>query len=468
MGRLERTGRPPALALGLLWALGTTGCGGSQDPEPTWSGGPRPPDVVLILLDTLRADALSVYGNDRETAPFLASLAEAGTVFETAYSVSTWTAPSTASLLTGVYPDRHGVTRGFFAQFREGEPVSPEALEEMELLAISSEIPTLAERFQELGYDTYGLASNVNIGPEMEFERGFDRFERHDMQEARFLRKVLLSWKAEMDESDAPRFVYLHFNDVHKPYQPRPKFSFPPRTDDEVGRKRALYEGELSYLDRFLGLIHQDLGVEDDTLVVVAADHGEEFLEHGRFYHEFQLHVELNWIPLIVHAPNLRVAPGRIAGNVSLIDVAPTILDLIGFEASEEFDGASLADQCRAQDKGQPMAGVVAQFDQRPLILHRFESGNNMWGVILGDWKLIRSDEDGYLLYNRVDDPWEQTNVYADHTDRAAALEAILEEHIARNPGTRSGRTNVEIDEDLLERLKAAGYVGGNEDEEDE
>ena len=77
-------------------------------------------------------------------------------------------------------------------------------------------------------------------------------------------------------------------------------------------------------------------------------------------------------------------------------------------------------------------------------------------------------DEDGYLLYNRVDDPWEQTNVYADHIDRAAALEAILEEHIARNPGTRSGRTNVEIDEDLLERLKAAGYVGGNEDEEDE
>ena len=442
-------------------ALGASCGGGAASPED----GPRPPDVVLILLDTLRADALSAYGNEHETAPYLARLAAGGTVFETAYSVSTWTAPSTASLLTGVYPDRHGVTRGFVAQFREGEPVHEDRLPDLELLAIARETPTLAERFRELGYRTFGLASNVNVGPEMEFERGFDRFERHDLRPAKELRQHLLEWQDEIRSTDDPCFVYLHFNDVHQPYDLRPRWYRPGENRKRGKEDRARYESELGYLDFFLARIHEDLGVDEDTLLVVASDHGEEFFDHGGFFHDFTLYVELSWIPLVVHAPGLRVAPGRARGNVSLIDVAPTIFDLCGLPVPGDLDGRSLAPLCWAADKGAPVDRLVAELDERPLFLHRLEDDVHLWGVIHGDWKLIRAPE-GDLLFDRATDPREQTNLAPERPEVVERLAALLASHVGRGSNPSSTRTNVEIDEDLLRRLREAGYVGGDDEDD--
>ena len=459
--------RLAAIAIGLLPGLAGSSCGGRPAPAPEGTApaaGAKPPNVVLILLDTLRADALPFYGNPRATAPYLARLAERATVFENAYSVSSWTAPSTASLLTGVYPDRHGVLRGFLAHFREGEAVPEKELEDLELLAISSDVETLAQRFGELGYDTYGLASNVNVGPEMDFQRGFDVFERHDLKDARFLRQRLLEWKPRMQASEAPRFLYLHFNDVHKPYELRPRFYLPREPKSEAGDRRALYESELGFLDSFLARIHEDLGFDDQTLIVVAADHGEEFGEHGRWYHEFSLHGELSWIPLVVHAPGLRVRPGRARGNVSLIDVAPTILDLVGFPVPEALDGRSLAPLCWAEDKEREPAATRDALDARPLILHRFENGQHLWGAILGRWKLIEGPE-GALLYDVQADPGETVDLHEREPEVAARLAAAIQAHRERGSRPLSTRTHVEIDDELLRRLREAGYVGGTDDE---
>ena len=131
-----------------LLILCTAGCGSE----------PRRPDVVLVVVDTLRADALGIYGAEDDPAPFLTSLAQAGTVFEAAQSTSSWTAPATASLLTGRYPAAHLVTRGFFAQAHGVDP------DQVELVQLAEDAPLLAERFSRAGYRTVGLATNVNIG----------------------------------------------------------------------------------------------------------------------------------------------------------------------------------------------------------------------------------------------------------------------------------------------------------------
>jgi len=413
---------------------------------------------VVILLDTLRADVLSFYGAEEERAPYLAQLAAGGTVFENAFSTSTWTAPSTASMLTGVYPDRHGVTRGFLAQFREGDAVSEEVLGQMELLAISSDVPTMAERFKQAGYNTFALASNVNIGPEMAFDRGFDEFERHDLEPAKFLRDRLLAMRSRIEATDAPSFLYLHFNDVHKPYERRLRFYRPGENRDETAEYLERYRSELGYLDSFLARIHKAMGFDDDTLIVVVADHGEEFREHGQLYHEFTLHVELNHIPFLIRAPGLRVAPGRVRENVSLIDVVPTIFDLIGLQAPADLDGRSLAPFCRSEDKRKGLRAESEALTQRPLILHRFEDGEHLWGVILDNWKLIQSHL-GVLLYNLAEDPEEQNNIADSHMPLVQQLIAHLDEHRNRGSNPQSMRTQVDIDQDLLDRLKAIGYV---------
>jgi len=448
----------PLLLLLSLAAL--VGCGGGDDtPGPAQtSNGPTPPDVVLILVDTLRADALSFYGAPRTSAPYLASLAAAGTVFQRAYSSSTWTAPSTASVHTGVYPDRHGVTRGFLAQFREGETLAESEVGQMQLLSISPDVPTLAERFADLGYRTWGLTTNVNVGSEMAFDRGFERFERHDLETANFVRERLLAWGGESTDDDRPLFLYLHLNDVHKPYRLRPRFYIPEEGREKTAELRARYQSELGFVDGVLSRIHEDLQLADDTLLVMVADHGEEFMDHGQLYHELSLYNELNQVPMVFHAPALRVRPGVVQENVGLIDVAPTMLDLLGFEVPTDLDGRSLASFCRSMDKQTGLGEERQILIERPLFLHRHEYGQQLWGIIQERWKLIEGPE-SLELYHLGRDPHEKTNVVEQYPDLVEQLKSRLDAHRDRGIDPHSARTDVEIDAELLERLKSLGYV---------
>lgn len=448
----------PLTPLALLGAL-LCACGGDPAEETPALADANAPDVVVVLLDTLRADALSIYGAEREVAPFLAGMARQGTVFERAWSTSTWTAPATASVLTGCYPDRHGVTRGFLAHFREadGGQVGEQDLEQIELHAISTQAATLAERFQRLGYATFGMAANINIGDEMEFDRGFERFERHHGETAKELRQRLLDWKEELG-GERPSFLYLHFNDVHEPYHLRPRFFAPPTdTEDEVQRAYAQYLSEVGYVDSFLARLAGELNWGEDTLLVVVADHGEEFMDHGQMAHEFTLFSELSQVPMVVYGPSLGVQAGRFPENVSVVDLAPTLFELVGLP-QEEFDGRSLAEVCMRRDKT-PTADERNAWAERPLFMHRFERGRHLWGVVIGRWKLIQNFDGRLALFDLVEDPRETRNLREVEAERCERLLELLDEHRGRGVQAESRRADVTIDQDLLDRLKSLGYV---------
>ena len=300
------------------------------------------PNVVVILMDTLRPDYLGFYGYEEEKAPFLAELAERAVVFERAFSTSSWTAPSTSSLFTSLYPHQHGVIEGFLMHRTRSKRREDAGVETLELNRLPADVATLPEVFQSMGYTTFGLAANINVGEEIGFSRGFDRFERDSEASAAFFLERVTEWRDDIRQSE-PFFLYLHLNDVHLPYHKR--FPYYQKQEAKLGNRRARYLSELSYADEHLRKIYETLDLGKDTVVVALSDHGEEFRDHGGLAHQAKLYIELNRVLMMIHAPFLELEPRRVALNVSLIDVLPTLIELAGGAEEEgRFDrqGVSL------------------------------------------------------------------------------------------------------------------------------
>jgi hypothetical protein len=206
-----------------------------------WVGWPREV-VVLVVLDTVRADAAH--------GPFLDDLAARSTVYRHARSTSSWTAPSTASLFTGLYPTEHGVTGGFRAQQRAAGVDVVLRDPDIALRGMPAEVPTLPERFRAAGWRTLGVASNVNIGTELGFDRGFDWFFLDRTADSDALLRRMTAWLVARGPG-RPTFVYLHLNDAHQPYKARePYYRRPARRSDE---ERARYASEIAAMDAALG-----------------------------------------------------------------------------------------------------------------------------------------------------------------------------------------------------------------------
>lgn len=333
--RSFRHGTGSRAALGALASVALLACSGSE-------AGSQPRNVVLVCIDTLRADHLGAYGYDRNpTTPNLDRLAESSMLFEDVWATSGWTKPSVPSFLTGTLPCQHGVYEGS-ARARIGAvtDVLPEDLE------------TLAERFQQEGYQTAAFVKNAQLRRGNGFEQGFDTY-RDEVGDAQEIRWQATDWLDARDER-RPFFVYLHLLDVHWPY-PVPdeyasRFASPEDAtrfrggdsralrdainDGEVpfGKRdrdalRDLYDGALSYVDEQLGQLLgalADRGLRDSTVVSVMSDHGEEFGERGRIGHGHGLSEGLLRVPWILHVPGR--APRRHAAPVSLLDLFPTLL----------------------------------------------------------------------------------------------------------------------------------------------
>lgn len=312
------------------------------------------PHVLLISIDTLRSDHLGCYGYPRATSPHIDELSKRGTLFENACSTASWTLPSHASLMTGTYPARHGVRD-------DGNRLRPD-------------LPTLAERLQELGYWTCGAVSGVYVTRTFGFERGFERFDEalaRDSRQKNVATGIVDRLLEQIDArpAGAPFFAFAHVFDPHFDYRPpspyRERFvdpaydgeldgtlgSMAPYLDAgpmrEADRQHLidLYDGEIAYVDAEIGRLLAALEEREvlaDTVVVVTADHGEEFKEHGALGHAKTLYNEQLAIPLII-AGTPRFPPGqRHAAPVSLVDVAPTILALVRGGAADGFDGVPL------------------------------------------------------------------------------------------------------------------------------
>lgn len=291
------------------------------------------PNIVLIVADTLRADHLPFYGYNRTDTPFLASMSKRSILFEHAWAPSSWTAPSTASIITSLYPFQHGVLRNFITtKVRMG--LDPKLI----MARLPNGAITMAEILKNAGYKTFGVSMNINITKELNFNQGFDRFVYKEGKDADIANSQLREWKKEI-QSAQPSFVYVQYMDCHIPYG-RVSPWYKPGSDKQSDQMAA-YDSEICYLDRRIQEISQLLGWERDTLFIFTSDHGEEFKEHGHFSHGATLYRETIQVPLFIILPE-KIAPRRVAANVSLLDILPTIRDYLDLGNDKDNAGISL------------------------------------------------------------------------------------------------------------------------------
>jgi len=343
----------------ILVALALAGC--SAD-----AARPRKLNVVLICMDTVRADHVGAYGHTlHPTTPYLDGLAERSTVFRDTSATAGWTKPSVPSFLTGTYPCQHGVYEGS-ANLEAG--------------AVTDVLPddalTLAEVFRSVGYSTAAFVRNSQLRPGNGFEQGFDVY-RDEAGDARSIRWHGLDWIDERSDEE-PFFLYLHFLDAHWPYPVPDEYAnlFTDGADVEPFRSKdfkrvrdavhdgevdfsdeqrvameALYDGSIRYIDDQLALLARGLearGLLDDTIVCVVSDHGEEFGEHGRIGHGHGLWQGLLQVPWILHVPGEE--PREIDNPVSLVDLFPTLLSAARLPQTKTSQGVDrLSDSSAAQ-----------------------------------------------------------------------------------------------------------------------
>ena len=449
-GHRRRAGSPALLLTGVACSLLACSCSEAPDKARDHSRLSELPDIVLVVIDTLRPDHLSSYGYERETAPFLAQLAERSILFERAFSTSSWTAPSTASIFTGLYPNQHGVVGGFKMHRKLAED---EEQQTIELVMLPVGQLTLPELLADAGYRTFGVSANINIGEELGFTRGFDEFERMHKDDARELVDRVLVWRAELT-AETPSFLYLHFNDVHKPYEARPPWY--EAREEPLENTIARYDSEISHLDAALARLSQELGWDADTVIMVVSDHGEEFKDHGAMGHRFSLHSELNRVLMMLHAPGLVGAAGRVEANVGLVDVLPTLLDVAQVEPESGVPGRSIV--TLAADHEDDF------FAQRTLFAHRKRSsGEHLWAAIRGDWKLIDNPgAEASLLFDMRADFAELNDLTGTRAEVAADLGAQLSAFREQYPIPTGQLVEVKVDDELFEHLEKLGYVDGD------
>ncbi len=435
-----------SFALLLAGLLSLAACGESVPP---------PPNVVVVVIDTLRADDLPPYGGDLANAPFLAQLAAEGLVFENAWAASSWTAPATASIFTSRHPNEHGVVQGLLAK-------QPKGATKNELNRIPSELETLPEFMKSRGYATFAVTDNINIDAPMGFADGFDRFrylEGFAESGARRLNEQLLEWKDEILGAE-PFFLYLHYMDPHEPYERHDEWlpeGAPPVPEDRM-TDRAAYRSEIRNVDENLRAIFDELQLGEETLVLVTADHGQEFLDHGRTGHKWTLYSELTHVPLIVRL-GTDGPRGRSAANVGNIDLLPTLRQVLDAPPSDQDRGSSLMAYAESEDRGprELYSMRTDMYGPRPRELR---------SIVLGRYKLIVNEDNGQQkLFDLEVDPGETKNLVIERPEVVRSLQAKLDaqrDRAARELLTESSDRRLDAAE--IEQLKMLGYTGDDDE----
>lgn len=477
-GGVERVAFAPALAAVGLGA-GLTGIAlaadradlearvelGATDAAPTGA-----PDVLLIVIDTLRADALA---NAERDAPNIAALARDSLVFERAYANAAWTLPSMMALYSSRLPSS-------IDPRRRGSSDLP--------IALDASLATLPSALAASGYHTAGFVKNPVLAPGTGFERDFDVYEWvggeiADGDSARQLVDAVLRWARVVARArarsarSAPYFAHVHFMDPHVHYRPpRAYWSDRARAYDgafdghartlhrmtrdgevpaasEIEQMRELYAGEVRYVDAQVGRLLASLGelglVSPATLVVLTSDHGEQFGEHGRFEHR-HLNIENVAVPLFLRAPGL--APARRSEPVSLVDLAPTVLALAGADPLAGAEGRDLL----APAASRAQRRVVSEFGA-------------VTRVTDDRYSLVVDEQGGERFFDLASDPGEQSDLGrapalgAEAARARAALRAHLDRHAARAISPLAPTREAPLDARVRAHLEALGYVDSDE-----
>jgi choline-sulfatase len=427
---------------------------------------PRP-NVVLYVIDTLRADGLEPYGNPVVATPHIARLAREGILFERAYAPSSWTRPSVTSMLTGLAPDVHGI------KTRDD--------------AASENLSFVAETFRAHGYRTAAIVTNPNVASYYGFDQGWDDFvelfpsdsstgrpERGGRAASDHVTRRAADW---IDASSQPFFLFVLTTDPHHPYEPptvfdhyapsdaartRSPLSVNPRRRARMDLWRSKYFGEIAFNDDSLGQLidHiEDRDLLDHTAIVLAADHGEEFGEHGDAGHGRGLFEETLRVPLIVLRPGEPEPGRRVEQPVPLQDVHPTLLGLAGLPIPQGLDGRDLL----------ALGERVAEPIHAVLDVDGFEGEM----LLAPPWKLI-VDRGGDRplragLFDIEADPLERENRAVTESTRKRSLEAVMQTRAARNQlraeslagrvALPSSEGDVAMPEDVRAGLEALGYL---------
>lgn len=431
-------------------------------------------NVLVISVDTLRADHLGFHGYPRDTSPQLDAFVAGGTVFESAISTSPWTLPSYGTLFTGLEPTRHmaGISLRREAAFGSDQDAASGDYQ-----SLDPEVPTLAECFAAADYSTAAFVSNPFLDPASGVDRGFDSFAQY-LNRAQAGVELASRWIE--SRGDAPWFAFLHLMDPHAPYSPPApfdtQFAHTPLRDlpggipsveslraaepDRATRDLliAAYDGEIAYVDAWIGRLLDSLeasGVLDRTIVVLHADHGEEFWEHGGFEHGHALHEESLHVPLAFVAPGL-VAPGlRVGGRTSTTSVFATILDLAGVPVPLDLDGVSTAPLLRLGER------ATARLAPRPCISESVLYGpreRKAWSF--GAEKIITNGAAESQFYDLVADPDEGADLASERQNRVRELRELL---LGRARGAARRRelgSAATFDPDRRAELERLGYPG--------
>ncbi len=423
----------------LLAAMLLSGTSCAPEPAPA-------PDIVLIVIDTLRPDHLPFHGYRKDTAPFLSQLAASGVVFEHVRSTSSWTAPGTASIVTSLYPVQHGVHKGLMA-VRMLQSVDPHTT----VNRIPDAVVTAAEALREVGYSTWGLSDNLNIGFEEGFDQGFDQFRTSNDAGAATVNARLLKWAPEM-QTGRPYFLYLHYMDPHRPYQKRSPWYV--KGEGELLDSIAAYDSEIAYVDSKIREAFELLRWDEGTLVLVTSDHGEEFQEHGGWDHGRTLYEEVLTVPLIVYSSAEELQVGRVEEPVSVLDILPTLREYVGLPSNPVEQGVSLLPALRGDGRVQPDRTLYADLRSPPWF-----GDQTVKAVVRGSDKYVLILPDTEEVYDLASDPGEQNSVFAEGGTVAVALRAALDVFEETCPRFAQESVGVELGDEDLEKLKALGYV---------
>ncbi len=402
------------LQVALLLTLGGCDCG-----RPS-----AKPNILLVVVDTFRADHLGCYDYSRPTSPGIDALSEEGITFDAAYSTAPWTLPAFASIVTSRYPWEHGATNDYY-------PVAPE-------------LPTLAGELSRGGYRTAALVSHIYASASYGFGRGFDRFEDFDItKEYRFdegrepTAEIVAGAAIDLLQSGElaePFFLLVHLFDPHwdygapgelrdcftheQPdgidgtYQTLSRFLSTDSllADNELEYLIDLYDGEIRYVDHWVDSLITEfdrVGSPRKPVVLLTADHGEEFQEHQSMGHAFTFYDEVLRVPLILRDPARIVAGSRSTRSVSLIDIFPTLLDAAGLIPPDGIRGQSLYQ--------------VGESDERVLLAGTTREGRFGRAAIKGESKLIW-DRNGFHLFQKGNDPREEEDLILSKPEEGARL----------------------------------------------
>ena len=414
---------------------------------------PEPhPNVLLISIDTLRADRLGCYGYARPTSPSIDAFAKDAVVFRQAIAQAPSTLPSHASILTSLHPHEHQ------ASVARKTALPPAVL-------------TLAEVLRSEGFATAAYTGFGQLDPIYGLDQGFETYERAPSDAFLGTVEAAIAWLRRAPHR--PWFLFLHTYETHHPYAAEARFldvfddaydgPLPRAIDIDLLKRinrgelalgandlqhlRNAYDAEIRSMDEAFGKLMRFLrkkGLYDDMLVILTSDHGEEFGEHGKVgWHSHTLYDELLKVPLVIKLPGSRAAGRAPESQVRSIDIAPTVLGAVGVDAPAAFRGADLV---RWLDAGEaPELVAVSERDARGRT--RVRSSLRTDG-----WKLWSP-----RLFDLSADPAETVDVAEKHADLARELEASLAELLSRAP-TDAPR-EVEPGTETIERLRALGYV---------